>query len=75
VIAAVTALYFPAAQTTQSVSASWAEATLAASERYVPAGQAEHVIAAVTALYLPATHTTQSVSASWAEATLAASER
>ena len=55
----VVARYFPP----QSVSASWAEATVPASARYVPAGHAEHVLAAVAAiatLYLPAAQITLS---------------
>ena len=59
-VAPVKALYFPAAQTTQSAAASWAEAAIAASARYVPATHSEQELAAVVALYFPAPQMTQS---------------
>ena len=68
----------PGRQVAQSAAASWAEATLAASARYVPATHSEHVLAAVApvaALYLPEAQTMQSAAASWAEATAPASAR
>jgi hypothetical protein len=68
----------PGRQVAQSAAASWAEAALAASERYVPATHSVHVLAAVApvaALYFPAPQITQSAAESWAEAALAASER
>ena len=62
-VAAISALYLPAAQIPQSVSASWAVAALAASVRYVPAGQSEHELTAGSGLYLPAPQTTHVLAA------------
>ena len=67
--------YVPAPQITQSASASWLVAVVAASVRYVPEGQETQVLDAVAALYVPAPHITQSASASCLVAVVAESER
>jgi hypothetical protein len=72
-VAALTALYFPAPQMTQSASASWFVAIVAASGRYVPAGQATHVLEAIPEVNFPASQITQSENESWLVANVAAS--
>jgi hypothetical protein len=71
-------LNLPVAQIAQSVIASWADATIAASARKVPTRHCMQVLAAiapVAVLYFPDAHIVQSDSSSWDETVIEESER
>ena len=57
----VDAVYVPAEHTPQSVSVSWRDAAVPASDRNLPATQVVQLVAPVVAAYLPLKHTVQLV--------------